>query len=93
MNRDKSDFFNLGTGHGYSVKEVINETEKVTGQKIPLKTGPRREGDPPQLVADNRKAAEILKWTPQHSDLNNVLKTAWAWHQKWFGVKATKNRK
>jgi UDP-glucose-4-epimerase GalE len=87
MKRGQSDFFNLGTGKGYSVREVISETEKVTGRKVPLKTGPRRAGDPPQLVADNRKASEILQWTPRHSDLANILKTSWAWHQKWFGGK------
>jgi UDP-glucose-4-epimerase GalE len=88
MELNQSDFFNLGTGRGYSVKEVIQETEKVTGRKVPVKTGPRRAGDPPQLVADNRKAAEILRWTPAHSDLSNILKTAWAWHQKTFGKKS-----
>lgn len=87
MNLNKSDFFNLGTGKGYSVKELIQEAEKVTGRKVPVKMGPRRAGDPPQLVADNRKAAEILQWTPRHSDLANILKTSWAWHQKWFGKK------
>jgi UDP-glucose 4-epimerase len=87
MKRGKSDFFNLGTGKGYSVKELILEAEKVTGMKVPLKQGPRRAGDPPQLVADNRKASQVLGWVPRHSDLPNILKTSWAWHQKMYGGK------
>jgi UDP-glucose-4-epimerase GalE len=85
MKTGKSDFFNLGTGHGYSVKEIITETEIVTGNKVPIQMGPRRPGDPPRLVADNRKAAKVLGWKPKHSDLSNILETAWAWHQKHFG--------
>jgi UDP-glucose 4-epimerase len=87
MERGSSDFFNLGTGKGYSVKEVVSEAERVTGRRIPLQSGPRRAGDPPQLVADNRKAAEVLKWTPRHSDLSRILETAWAWHQSRFQKK------
>ena len=83
MERGRSDFFNLGTGRGYSVKEVLAETERVTGRKVRVEKGPRRAGDPPQLVADNRKASEILEWVPRHSGLENILRTAWAWHQKW----------
>ena len=88
MKKDKSDFFNLGTGRGYSVKEVIEAAEKVTGRKIPLKMGPRRAGDPPQLVAQAQKAHELLSWKPQHSSLKNILETAWRWHQSYYGKKA-----
>ncbi len=82
MRTGKSDFFNLGTGNGYSVREIIESVERVTGMKVPVKKGPRRAGDPPRLVADNRKAATVLGWTPRHSSLDNVIATAWAWHQK-----------
>ena len=93
MRKNQSDFFNLGTGKGYSVKEVVHEAEKVTNRKVPVKMGTRRAGDPPQLVADNRKASEVLGWTPRHSSLENILKTAWAWHQNWFGTKKGKSKR
>jgi UDP-glucose-4-epimerase GalE len=85
MEKDKSDFFNLGTGKGYSVNEVIAITEKVTGKRVPVVKGPRRAGDPPELVARSAKAMEVLGWKPVHSDLENILKTAWVWHQNYFG--------
>jgi UDP-glucose 4-epimerase len=84
MEKDRSDFFNLGTGRGYSVKEVITVAEKVTGKKVPVEMGPRRPGDPPELVARAQKAQEILGWKPEHSSLENILRTAWAWHQNYF---------
>jgi len=87
MEKDKSDFFNLGTGKGYSVREVITQAEKVTGRKVPVTMGPRRAGDPPELVAQSKKAMETLQWQPRHSSLENILKTAWAWHQGYFGKK------
>lgn len=85
MKTGKSDFFNLGTGKGYSVKEVIDETEKVTGLKVPVRYGPRRAGDPPRLVAQSKKAQKVLGWKPKHSSLTNIIRTAWVWHQKWHG--------
>ncbi len=87
MRTNKSDFFNLGTGKGYSVREVIRWTEKLTGLKVPVLVGPRRAGDPPRLVAQSQKAKKVLKWKPQHSSLENILRTAWAWHQKHHGKK------
>jgi UDP-glucose 4-epimerase len=74
---------NLGTGKGYSVKEVIAVVEHVTGLKVPLKIGPRRPGDPPQLVADNRRAQELLGFKPQHS-LEEIIRSAYLWHKKQF---------
>jgi UDP-glucose 4-epimerase len=85
MKTKKSDFFNLGTGRGYSVQEVIRKTEKITGLKVPVKIGPRREGDPPRLIAQSKKAQKVLGWKPKYSDLENILRTAWRWHQKWHG--------
>lgn len=73
--------FNLGTGRGYSVKEVIDTVERVTGKKIPVKYGPRREGDPPSLVADSNKMQRELGWKPKRSTLEMQIADAWAWHQ------------
>ena len=93
IDRNKSDYFNLGTGQGYSVRDIISGVERVTGLKVAVRIGSRRAGDPPRLVADNHKATEVLDWTPQHSSLENILKTSWAWHQKTFGGKKKNTRK
>ena len=76
----KSGFFNLGTGTGYSVLEVIHACEKVSGRKIPFSMQPRRPGDPPKLVAAPKKAFEELGWSPQFSSLEQIVSTAWDWH-------------
>lgn len=73
------DCFNLGTGEGVSVLELISEVEKVTGKKVPVKICERREGDPPVLVADNSKAVNILGWKPMHSDIQNIVQSAYKW--------------
>ena len=78
----KSGFFNLGNGDGYSVKEVISMCEKITGKKIPAIEKPRRAGDPPRLVAAANKAITELGWKPQYPKLEDIVKTAWAWHLK-----------
>jgi len=70
---------NLGTGQGYSVREVVRMVEEVTGRKAPVKERPRRPGDPPELVADPRKAVAELGWTPRYSSLKTVVETAWRW--------------
>jgi UDP-glucose 4-epimerase len=87
METGKSDFFNLGTGKGYSVKQVIQQAEAVTGKQIPVVKGPRRAGDPPELVAQSKKAQQLLQWVPTHSSLENILATAWKWHRAYFGKK------
>lgn len=76
-----TNFFNLGTNDGNSVKEVFGECEKVTGKDIPVKQMPRRAGDPAKLVADNTKAKQILNWLPQNN-LENSIQTAYRWEQK-----------
>ena len=76
-----TNFFNLGTNDGNSVKEVFGECEKVTGKNIPVKQMPRRAGDPAKLVADNTKAKQILNWLPQNN-LENSIQTAYRWEQK-----------
>lgn len=74
--------YNVGTGSGYSVQEVIAMAEKVTGIHIPVMKAPRREGDPAILVAKVEKIQKALEWQPQYSDLETIIATAWQWHQK-----------
>ena len=74
--------YNLGTGSGFSVAQVIEAAGKVTGCAIPVVRGPRRPGDPAQLLADARLSARELGWTARHSSLENILTTAWRWHQR-----------
>ncbi|RPJ82676.1 MAG: UDP-glucose 4-epimerase GalE [Acidobacteria bacterium] len=78
----RSDAFNLGTGHGYSVKEVIEAARKITGRSIDMNLAPRRAGDPPALVADAQKAYRTLNWKPEHSQLETIIDTAWQWELK-----------
>ena len=73
--------FNLGTGKGFSVREVIDVVRKVTKRDIPEVISPRRPGDPDRLVASAVKAKKILKWTPLYSNLNDIVESAWGWHQ------------
>jgi UDP-glucose 4-epimerase len=75
-------FYNLGNGDGYSVRQVIEMCEKVTDCKIPAVEKPRRPGDPPKLVAAAAKAVRELGWKPAYPKLYDIVKTAWAWHQK-----------
>lgn len=75
-----SDFFNLGSGQGFSVKQIIDAAEKVTGRKIKTELGERREGDPARLIASSDKARNILGWTPQFDDVEKIIATAWNWH-------------
>ncbi len=73
---------NLGTGRGNSVREVIDACRRVTGHPIPEVFGPRRAGDPPELVADSRRAQQVLEWRPQYTDIESIVRTAWGWHSK-----------
>lgn len=76
-----SDIFNLGTGDGFSVLEIINSTEKATGLKVNYEISPRRAGDPAKLIASNEKAKEILGWIPKHSSIEEIISDAWKWHK------------
>jgi len=78
----KTGFYNLGNGDGYSVKQVIEMCEQVTGTKIPAIEKPRRAGDPPKLVAAATKAITELGWKPKYPKLEDIVATAWAWHQR-----------
>jgi UDP-glucose-4-epimerase GalE len=73
--------YNLGTGRGYSVREVIRTAEEVTGKRIAVKEGPRRPGDPPELVAAAAKAQRELGWQPRYPELRSIIETAWGWHR------------
>jgi UDP-glucose 4-epimerase len=71
---------NLGTGAGHSVREVVDACRRVTGREIPIEIGPRRAGDPPELVADSRRARAALGWAPRYIELDAIVATAWRWH-------------
>jgi len=72
---------NLGTGHGNSVQEVIDACRRITGHAIPTIIDPRRPGDPPELVADATLAAQTLDWQPRYTVIDEIVETAWRWHQ------------
>lgn len=76
----ESGAFNLGTGHGYSVREIIDCARRVTGHPVPATVAPRRAGDPARLVADPGKAAKVLGWKAKGSDLESIVTSAWRWH-------------
>jgi UDP-glucose 4-epimerase len=75
----KSDIFNLGCGGGYTVLEVVEAARKVTGHGIPIRTGPRRAGDPGVLVASSEKIQKDLGWQPRKQDLHTIIESAWNW--------------
>ena len=81
--------YNLGTGSGYSVREILTVIERETGLKMPLVTKPRRAGDPPILVADPSAARNDLGFVPRCSDIATIVKSAWAWHQSTHPRKTT----
>src|SRR5262249_54773313 len=72
---------NLGIGRGHSIREVISAVEAVSGRVPAVKEGPRRAGDPPGLIADPQFAQSLLGWRPLAADLQNIVRTAWTWHQ------------
>jgi UDP-glucose 4-epimerase len=77
-----SEFINLGNGQGFSVKEVVETARRITGKNIEAKIAPRRAGDPSKLVADAKKAREVLGWNPQFPDIESIIESAWKWHEK-----------
>ena len=83
LGASQSDFYNLGTGGGASVREVIDSCRKVTGRKIDVVEKPRRPGDPPRLIASSGKIKRELGWKPQFQSLDAILESAWKWHQKF----------
>jgi UDP-glucose 4-epimerase len=83
LNSAKSDFYNLGTGGGASVRDVINSCRKITGRNIGIVEKPRRPGDPPRLIASSEKIKRELGWQPQFQSLEAIIESAWKWHQKF----------
>ncbi len=81
----ESELFNLGNGNGFSVREVIETTQKVTNQVLPIKESDRRAGDAPILVGSSQKAKTMLGWNPQYDDLEQIISHAWQWHQQRHG--------
>ncbi|AHB75670.1 MULTISPECIES: UDP-glucose 4-epimerase GalE [Pandoraea] len=82
MDGANSQAYNLGNGSGFSVQEVIDTAERVTGRKISVANGPRREGDPARLVADSRRAREALGWQPRFAELATIIEHAWRWENR-----------
>lgn len=78
----ESTFYNVGTGRGYSNKEIVSMVKQVSGKDFSVKIGPKRPGDPDQLVANPAKIKATLGFNPQYSDLENIVKTAWKWHTR-----------
>lgn len=81
-NDGESGIFNLGSGQGYSVKQVIDVARKVTGHEIPAKYEPRRAGDPAALVASSARARQELGWAPRRDRLEDIIASAWQWHSQ-----------
>ena len=77
---------NLGNGQGFSVREVIESARRVTGHPIPAELHPRRPGDPAVLVAGSQKAIRELGWNPRYTQLDEIIRTAWVWHQKRYSA-------
>lgn len=78
---NQSDSFNLGTGKGYSNREVLEMVKKITGKELKIVEEKRRPGDPPTIYADNTKARDILGFDPKHSDLETIVTTAYKWYK------------
>jgi len=82
IDRVTGEAFNVGNSRGFSILEVIDVAERITGRKIPRKLGPRRPGDPAVLVASKEKLKRSLGWEASHSSLEEIIESAWAWKQK-----------
>ena len=82
IDRVSGEAFNVGNSRGFSILEVIDAAERITGRKIPRKLGPRRPGDPAVLVASKEKLKRILGWEASHSSLEEIIQSAWVWKQK-----------
>ena len=76
--------FNLGNGHGVSVKEVITTVMELTGKKINIVNAPRRTGDPAILIASSKKIKSVLEWQPRYPSITQIVKDAYKWHNKIY---------
>jgi UDP-glucose 4-epimerase len=79
--------FNVGTGHGYSVKEIITEVERISGRLVKRHVGQRRPGDPDRLVANCDRIKNALAWEPRHSSLSHIIQTATQWHRSRLALR------
>lgn len=82
IDKDSSGSFNLGNGVGHSVREVVAAVKRISGRDFRVIDAERREGDPPVLVSDYKKAVEILGWSPRYADIEYIVETAYRWHLK-----------
>ena len=82
MEKEKNGFFNLGNGEGYSVRQVIDTCEQISGKKIAAVEESRRSGDPPRLIASAHKAFKELNWKPKFGSLEKIIESAWNWHKR-----------
>jgi UDP-glucose 4-epimerase len=89
---DRSTTLNLGNERGYSVREVVETMQRASGQDFPVKTGPRRPGDPARLVAAAARARDLLGWQPRRAELETQISDAWRWHQKQLGGRSREAR-
>jgi UDP-glucose 4-epimerase len=78
--------YNIGNGQGFSVREVVDSVRRVTGHSIPVVEEPRRPGDPAVLVASSKRIMDELGWKPRCSSLDDIVRSAWAWHQERYGA-------
>jgi UDP-glucose-4-epimerase GalE len=78
--------YNLGTGTGRTIREVLEAVGRTVGRTVPYREGPRREGDPAELVADSSRFRRDFGWEPRHSDLDTIVTTAWEWLKTWKGI-------
>jgi UDP-glucose 4-epimerase len=83
LSSPKSEFYNLGTGGGTSVREIIESCRRITGHEIPVVEKPRRPGDPPRLIAASAKIKRELGWEPRFQNVDAIIESAWKWHQKF----------
>lgn len=88
----KSDAFNLGNGHGFSVQEVLRTVQEITARSVKAEDAPRRAGDPARLVANSSKATRILGWKPQYGELDTIVAHAWAWEKKLAVLEGSSSR-
>lgn len=89
---ETSEAINLGTGSGFSVRQIIDSVERITGKSVPYRLGQRREGDPPCLISSNQKAASLLGWRPQYSNIDQIIASAWNWHSNFCNTTFYNNR-
>ena len=88
LNEGDSGVFNLGTGKGYSVRDIIASVERTTGRAVPVRDVARRPGDPPALVAGAERAGQALGFSPKFRDIDSIVESAWRWHRRRHNLRA-----